>query len=103
MKRARVFVDDDLAGYLIEWEQGKRYEFSYLDTYKGPSVSLTMPCEQKTYRFERFPPFFEGLLPEGIMLELLCRKVKIDARDFFEQLMWVGRGVIGNVTVERDA
>ena len=60
-----------------------------------------MPVSQRVYVFERFPPFFEGLLPEGAMLEALLKKRKLDADDYFEQLMLVGGEVVGNVTIER--
>jgi len=102
MKRARVLIDGVVAGYLIEHVKGKSYEFHYLEGYDGPSISLTMPKKERIYRFDRFPPFFEGFLPEGMMLEGLLRKAKIDSDDLFEQLVRVGQELVGNVTVERD-
>ncbi len=102
MRRAKVFVDGGYAGDLIEVKKGLEYEFVYSNLYLGSSVSLTMPLSQKAYRFTCFPPFFEGLLPEGPMLEALLRKAKIDANDLFEQLMRVGGDMVGNVTVERE-
>lgn len=59
-----------------------------------------MPLTNKIYKFDVFPPFFEGLLPEGSMLEALLRKYKIDKNDYFEQLIKVGRDVVGAVTIE---
>ena len=43
MKKAKVFADGVLAGYLIEKEKNKNYEFVYLEDYGGPSISLTIP------------------------------------------------------------
>jgi serine/threonine-protein kinase HipA len=103
MKKANVFVDGTLCGQLIEWEKGRRYEFQYLENYEGDSISLTMPKSQRTYSFDRFPSFFEGFLPEGMMLEGLLRKAKIDPDDLFEQLARVGQELVGNITVEKDA
>ena len=100
MKRAKVFVNGILAGELQEIERGKNYCFIYLDTYQGPSVSLTMPLNKKIYHYDRFPPFFEGLLPEGIMLEGLLRQTKLDRNDLIGQLITVGADLVGNVTVE---
>ncbi len=102
MKRAKVFVNDILCGFLIEWEKKKRYEFQYLPGYEGPDLSLTMPKRDISYSFDRFPPFFEGFLPEGMMLEALLRKAKLDSDDLFEQLVRVGGELVGNVTLERD-
>ena len=102
VKRAKVFVDNNLSGYLVEIKKGQEYEFRYLDDYVGSPISLTMPVTQKIYVFETFPPFFEGFLPEGIMLDSLLRRAKIDKEDLFEQLMCVGSELVGNVTVKRD-
>ena len=102
MKKAKVFVDRIFAGYLIEIEKGKSYEFQYLADYLGPPISLTMSTGQKVHRFERFPAFFEGFLPEGVMLEGLLKKTKIDSDDYFEQLMCIGSELVGNVTIERE-
>lgn len=101
MKKAKVFVDGNYAGELIELKKGSEYEFVYSQDYEGSSVSLTMPVSKKPFRFERFPPFFEGLLPEGPMLEALLKKAKIDENDYFEQIVRVGGDLVGNVTVER--
>lgn len=100
MKRANVRVDGVLAGELQELERGNSYRFLYLKDYRGTSVSLTMPTEQVVYAYDRFPPFFEGLLPEGMMLESLLRQMKIDKNDLMSQLITVGGDLVGNVTVE---
>ncbi|MCK5210342.1 MAG: HipA N-terminal domain-containing protein, partial [Cyclobacteriaceae bacterium] len=55
---------------------------------------------QKKYTFTSFPPFFEGLLPEGIQLEGLLKLNKIDRNDLFSQLISVGDDVVGAVTVK---
>ena len=99
MRKASVSVNGMIAGILEELQDG-RYQFSYMDDYHGSPVSLTMPLTKKVYYFEVFPPFFEGLLPEGMMLEALLRKYKIDRNDYFGQLIMVGQDVVGAVTVE---
>ena len=99
MRKAYVSVNGIKAGVLEEIQDGA-YTFSYLDEYQGAPVSLTMPLTNKVYDFDVFPPFFEGLLPEGIMLEALLRKYKIDRNDYFGQLLIVGQDVVGAVTIE---
>lgn len=99
MKKARIFVNGIEAGLLEKLKSGK-YQFNYHHDYRGDPVSLTMPRTNKMYEFEVFPPFFEGLLPEGMMLEALLRKYKIDRNDYFEQLIRVGQDVVGAVTIE---
>ncbi len=102
MKRAKVFVDRVYAADLEEIVRGSKYRLIYREGYRGEPVSLTMPLEQKVFVFDHFPPYFEGLLPEGAMLESLLRLKKIDAADYFEQLMQVGKEMVGSVSVERD-
>lgn len=96
---AEVYVHDKLSGFLKEYERGKKYSFSYLSEYSGPPVSLTMPVREDPYFFTTFPPFFDGLLPEGIQLESLLRRQKIDRSDYFSQLLAVGSDMVGSVTV----
>ncbi len=99
MRKACISVNGVKAGILEELKDGK-YRFTYFDNYHGAPVSLTMPLTNKVYDFDIFPPFFEGLLPEGIMLEALLRKYKIDRNDYFSQLIMVGHDVVGAVTIE---
>ncbi len=100
MRKAKVYNFGNPAGELTEIEQGKKYKFVYFDQYNGQPISLTMPVGKKEYSFEEFPPFFDGLLPEGVQLEALIRLMKIDKNDFFSQLIHVGKDLIGSVTVE---
>ena len=97
MRQARVFVHDRPAGVLREEPSG--YAFAYDAGYDGPPVSLTMPVQSEPYVFDRFPPFFDGLLPEGTMLEALLRQRKLDRSDYMGQLLAVGKDVVGAVTV----
>jgi serine/threonine-protein kinase HipA len=99
MRKANILVSGTVAGVLEEQEHGQ-YQFIYQPDYKGPPVSLTMPIKQSSYTFTKFPSFFEGLLPEGLMLEALLRKYKIDKDDYFAQLISVGQDVVGAVTIE---
>lgn len=99
MRKANVLVNGIVAGILQETGKGK-YRFTYLPDYAGPPISLTMPVEKISYTFKKFPPFFEGLLPEGVMLEALLKKYKIDKDDYLSQLIRVGEDVVGAVTIE---
>ncbi len=100
MRKATVLVDRLVAGTLTEVERGRKYRFEYRSGYSGEPVSLAMPVRQQVWDFDRFPPFFEGLLPEGFQLESLLRQLKIDRDDCFSQLLAVGRDMVGAVTVQ---
>jgi serine/threonine-protein kinase HipA len=100
MRKANVKMHDVPAGILEEQERGKLYTFGYFPEYAGPPISLTMPSRAREYSFAGFPPFFEGLLPEGSQLEGLLRQRKIDRDDLFSQLTAVGNDLVGAVTVQ---
>ena len=99
MRKANIFVQAIKAGILEETNDNK-FKFTYSNHYDGPPVSLTMPLKKSIYEFNQFPPFFEGLLPEGEMLEALLRKYKLDKNDYFGQLLLVGQDVVGAVTIK---
>lgn len=100
MRKADVYFHGNEVGMLIELEKNKEYQFVYRSDYNGPPISVTLPISQKEYHFEQFPPFFEGLLPEGVNLEMLLRSKKIDRNDSFSQLIAVGEDTVGAVTVK---
>ncbi|MFA4904576.1 MAG: HipA N-terminal domain-containing protein [Desulfobaccales bacterium] len=99
MRKALISVKGIKAGILEELGAG-RFRFAYLDAYQGSPVSLTMPAAKKIYEFDSFPPFFDGLLPEGFMLEALLKRHKIDRHDLMGQLVTVGADMVGDVTAE---
>jgi serine/threonine-protein kinase HipA len=99
MRRAEVRAHSMRAGELHELPDG-RYRFQYDTDYIGPPISLTMSVRVEPYLWDGFPPFFDGLLPEGLMLEALLRALKIDRNDAFAQICAVGGDLVGAVTVE---
>ena len=90
MRQALVKMHNIEAGILTEIGDNpvsSPYRFQYFDNYTNAPISLTMPVAGKTYNFEHFPPFFDGVLPEGGQLEGLLRARKIDRSDYFSQLL----------------
>ncbi len=98
-RRAAVSQQGVLAGYLEEMGEGA-WSFTYCPGFVGAAVSLTMPLRSDPYTFDRFPSVFEGLLPEGVQLEAVLRKHKIDRDDPYGQLIVVGADMVGSLTVE---
>ena len=101
MKQAKVFISNTLAGILTEDEAG--YEFMYLPEYLASDsaipVSLTLPLSDKPYRDNVLFPFFDGLIPEGWLLDIAEQSWKISARDRFSLLLACCKDCIGNVSV----
>ena len=97
MRSAEVYVHEVLAGTLEE--DGGRWFVRYVERYDGTPISLRLPVRTDAYEFDSFPPFFDGLLPEGVMLEGLLRARKLDRSDYLGQLIAVGEDLVGAVTV----
>ena len=101
-RKGYVYVQGVFAGILSETEDG--YEFKYDDKYvqadKPLSVSLTLPVTDRIYRSNILFPFFDGLIPEGWILDVISRNWKIDSNDRFGLLLTVCRDCIGDVCIQ---
>ena len=101
MKRAKVFLNDVFAGTLTENDMG--YEFRYAPDYlksdNAVAVSLTLPLTDQPYRDKVLFPLFDGLIPEGWLLDIAEQSWKISARDRFSLLLACCRDCIGNISV----
>jgi serine/threonine-protein kinase HipA len=71
-----------------------------LSAYDGPPISRALPIRLSEYTFDRFPPFFDGLLPEGTQLDYLLKSMKIDAHDYFSQLIGIGDDFVGAISIK---
>ena len=85
MKQAKVFLNNVLAGILTEDDLGYefRYNFDYLKSNVAVAVSLTLPLTDKPYRDNVLFPFFDGLIPEGWLLDIAEQSWRISVRDRF--------------------
>jgi len=99
MRKAEVYQQGTLAGTLEELDRG-RWRFIYASDYRGQPISLALGIREAPYEFDKFPPVFEGLLPEGLPLEAFLRQYKIDKKDLFKQLVTVGEDVVGSLTIK---
>lgn len=101
MKRAKVYSNRILAGILTENDMGYefRYDTDYLINPGAEAVSLTLPLTDKAYRSNVLFPFFDGLIPEGWLLDIAEENWKISARDRFSLLLACCKDCIGNISV----
>ncbi len=101
MKQASIYVNSKLAGILTEDDEGYefRYDSEYLNSDDAVAVSLTLPLRDKKFRSTVLFPFFDGLIPEGWLLDIAEQSWKISARDRFSLLLACCKDCIGNVSV----
>ncbi len=100
MKQAKVYFQDTLAGILTEDENG--YTFVYSETYiadNGMPISLTMPLQAKPFTSDNMFPYFDGLIPEGWLLNIAQANWKINPRDRMSLLLACCKDCIGAVSI----
>ncbi len=100
--RAEIFYGDKRAGDLRKTGNGYEFEYdaAYLSSAEARPISFSMPLRAKKYESKTLFPFFDGLLPEGWLLDLICASAKIDKNDKFRLLLHVGQDPIGAVSVK---
>ena len=104
MDKGLVYYKDTLAG-IIELGKTKVYVFTYDQDYVengGEPVSQTLPVREELYESDTLFPFFDGLIPEGWLLEVASETWKIPASDRWRLLLSVCQDCIGAVKVVAD-
>lgn len=101
MKKAKVFMKNEWAGVLTEDENGYhfQYEKSYIDNSEAEAISLTLPITNETYHDNTLFPFFDGLIPEGWLLDIAQKNWKLDSRDRMSILLKTCHDCIGAVSI----
>ena len=100
-RTAYVYVGEAFAGTLQEADFGYRFQYDavYLADPSAAAVSLTLPVRAEAYRSETLFPFFDGLIPEGWLLNIAADSWKLDRNDRFGLLLVSCRDCIGNVSI----
>jgi serine/threonine-protein kinase HipA len=102
-RKGRVKLSGQTVGAIEE--VGEEIRFAYSPEWLGKAgavpVSLTMPLREQPYPSRVLHPFFENLLPEGWLLEVASKKLKISKDDAFGMLLATCSDCIGAVEIER--
>jgi serine/threonine-protein kinase HipA len=102
VRKAAIKIDDQLAGWLTQDEQG--YHFVYDKAYavqpNSRPVSLTLPIQEAAFKSNVLFPFFDGLIPEGWLLAIAEKNWKLKPRDRMGLLLACCKDCIGAVSVE---
>lgn len=101
IKRGKVYFREIFAGIIEEREEGYffAYDSAYLHSKESLPVSLTLPLTDKTYKSDILFPFFDGLIPEGWLLNLASHNWKVDQSDRMSLLLLCCRDCIGAVSI----
>lgn len=101
MQKAEVKYLDLTAGWLVQDEEGYHflYDQAYLESENPKPISLTLPLQAAEYSSKTMFPFFDGLIPEGWLLDIAERSWKINPRDRMGLLMNCCSDCIGAVSV----
>jgi serine/threonine-protein kinase HipA len=100
-RTATVYMHGMLAGTLKETEVGYSYQYhtAYLQKENAQPVSKTLPLTEMPYQSNVLFPFFDGLIPEGWLLNLAEQNWKLNERDRFGLLLACCKNCIGAVSV----
>ncbi|MBQ5390357.1 MAG: HipA N-terminal domain-containing protein [Clostridia bacterium] len=101
-RTAYVYVRDTFAGTLKETDAGYSfvYDSEYLAGEASTAVSLTLPMQAEEYTSKTLFPFFDGLIPEGWLLNIVTENWKIEPKDRFGLLLVACKDPIGNVRIK---
>lgn len=105
VEEAEVYRGDEPVGTLRRTPQGCL--FRYLDDFfashrgetGGLAVHLPFRRQIHEHRGDNLPPYFAGLLPEGLRLKALVQRAKTSEDDLLSLLIAGGPDTVGDVSV----
>lgn len=102
MRKAIIKIEAHVAGWLTQNEDGYHfvYDAVYVAQPDARPVSLTLPIREAPYTSTVLFPFFDGLIPEGWLLEIAEKNWKLNPRDRMGLLLSCCKDCIGAVSVE---
>jgi len=102
VRKAAIKIEDQLAGWLSQDEHGYHYVYdqTYLNTTNARPISLTLPLQAAPFTSNVLFPFFDGLIPEGWLLDIAEKNWKINPRDRMSLLLACCKDCIGSVSIE---
>lgn len=100
MRTAKIFRKEVFAGLLVEADGLYTFTYSpkYLETEVFP-ISNTFPLQKEPFVSPSLFPFFDGLIPEGWLLDVALRNTDISLLDRMSLLLLCCKDCIGAVSV----
>jgi serine/threonine-protein kinase HipA len=103
-RKGRVYFDQEPCGTIEEKDEGYvfTYDSAWLAQPDSRPISLTMPLQKEPYSSRTLFPFFDGLIPEGWLLDVSLKNWKLNPDDRMGLLLTVCQDPIGAVSVKRE-
>jgi serine/threonine-protein kinase HipA len=100
-RKGIVLFDGVRCGIVSETDDGFEFQYdgAWLLKKSAQPISLTMPLQKEAFVSETFFPFFDGLIPEGWLLEVATRNWKVGSHDRMGLLLLTCHDPIGAVSV----
>ena len=101
MVKAEIKINNTRAGWLSQDENGYHFEYDsdYLELDNPQPISLTLPIQKMPFGSKVLFPFFDGLIPEGWLLDIAEKNWKLNPRDRMGLLLSCCKDCIGAVSV----
>lgn len=101
MRKAEIKIQNTPVGWLTQDENGYHfaYDAEYLQREHPEAVSLTLPIQKTPFTNNVLFPFFDGLIPEGWLLDIAEKNWKLNPRDRMGLLLACCKDCIGAVSV----
>jgi serine/threonine-protein kinase HipA len=101
MIKAEIKIHNATAGWLSQDENGYHfvYDPAYLAINNPEPISLTLPVQKAPFTSKVLFPFFDGLIPEGWLLDIAEKNWKLNPRDRMGLLLSCCKDCIGAVSV----
>lgn len=103
MRQAKVLYHETVAGIITETDEGEyifQYDQEYVEGRSPEPITLTMPLRIEPYKDKRLFAFFEGLIPEGWLLEIASKNWKLNPDDRMGLLLACCQNCIGAVSIQ---
>lgn len=104
MRQALIKYNGIVAGQLTETDEGEyvfQYDTSYIERFPKGYITFNMPVQLRPYTNKRLFPFFDGLIPEGWLLNIAAESWKINKNDRMGLLLACCSNAIGAVTIHQ--
>lgn len=103
-RSGKVYVKNEFCGVVSETDAGYLFAYNqnYLQNPKAEAISLTLPLTEKSYQNKTLFAFFDGLIPEGWLLNIAEQNWKINYKDRMGLLLTCCNDCIGAVSIVKN-